>query len=140
MQGEIEDMRVFVAVIADQQLVPVRHRRDALGHGEGGAGGHALDAEPLGHAEPVLDVRVFHTVLHVVAEQGDTDAGVVELPGDGLPRLGVGRGAPDGRDHTFTGLSFQMSRVYSRMVRSLENLPMRAVLRMAIFAHFAGSR
>ena len=76
--------------------MPVRHGRDALGHGEGGAGGDGLDAETLGHAEAILDVRVLHAVLHVVAEQGDADAGVVEFPGDGLPCLGVRRGAPLG--------------------------------------------
>ena len=40
--------------------------------------------------------RVDHTVLHVVAEQSDPDAGIVELSGDGLPCLGVGRGPPLG--------------------------------------------
>ena len=36
---------------------------------------------------------------------------------------------------TGTGVRAQIWRAYSRMVRSLENLPTRAVLRIAIFAH-----
>ena len=36
---------------------------------------------------------------------------------------------------TGTGVRAQICRAYSRMVRSLENLPTRAVLRIAIFAH-----
>jgi len=39
--------------------------------------------------------------------------------------------------HTLTGSSSQISRAYSEMVRSLENLPIRAVLRIAISAHLA---
>lgn len=42
--------------------------------------------------------------------------------------------------YTRTGSSFQMSRAYSAIVRSLENLPMRAVLRIAIFAQRGRSR
>src|SRR5712671_3196805 len=42
--------------------------------------------------------------------------------------------------YTLTGSSFQMSRAYSEIVRSLENLPIRAVLRIAIRAQRAGSR
>lgn len=41
---------------------------------------------------------------------------------------------------TLTGLRSQMSRAYSEIVRSLENLPMRAVLRIAIFAQRRLSR
>jgi hypothetical protein len=41
---------------------------------------------------------------------------------------------------TATGDSFQMSLAYSQMVRSLENLPTRAVFIIAIRAHFLGSR
>ena len=39
--------------------------------------------------------------------------------------------------YTLTGLRCQISRAYSSIVRSLENLPILAVLRMAISAHFA---
>ena len=42
--------------------------------------------------------------------------------------------------YTFTGLSAQMSRAYSRIVRSLENLPIRAVLRIAMRAQAAWFR
>ena len=42
--------------------------------------------------------------------------------------------------YTGTAGSFQMSRAYSWMVRSLENLPTRAVLRIAILAQRALSR
>jgi hypothetical protein len=40
-----------------------------------------------------------------------------------------------GRQRTATDGRLQMSRAYSRMVRSLENLPTRAVFRMACLAH-----
>ena len=42
----------------------------------------------------------------------------------------VGRSAPP---QIWTGATFQISRAYSLMVRSLENFPIRAVFRMAIF-------
>jgi hypothetical protein len=42
------------------------------------------------------------------------------------------RGEPQPRQ-MWTGSTFQISRAYSIMVRSLENLPIRAVFRMAIF-------
>ena len=45
-----------------------------------------------------------------------------------------------GVGQTLTGSRCQISLAYSAMVRSLENLPMRAALRMAIFAHMALSR
>ena len=68
--------------------------RDALGHGERGAGADRLNAEAFGHRETVLDVLVLHVVVHVVAEHRDLDAGVVELLADVLPGGGVGGGAP----------------------------------------------
>src|ERR1017187_1860386 len=74
-----------VAVITDQKLVLVGDRRDALGHGERRARRDALDAEALGHREAVFDVLVLHAVAHVIAEQGDVDAGVVEFLAHGLP-------------------------------------------------------
>ena len=83
----------IVAMIADHQLVRVGDGRDALGHGEGGAGGDGLHAEALGHAEAVLDIVVFHAVLHVVAEQRDVHADVVEFLSHGLPGGGVGERA-----------------------------------------------
>src|SRR5262249_8970126 len=85
-----------VAVIARGGLVFVGDGRDALGHGEGSAGGDAPDAEALGHRETVLDVLILHAVLHVVAEEGEIDPSVVELLGDGFPGAGVGGGAPLG--------------------------------------------
>src|ERR1017187_3161238 len=74
-----------VAVITDQKLVLVGDRRDALGHGERRARRDALDAEALGHREAVFDVLVLHAVAHVIAEQGDVNAGVVEFLAHGLP-------------------------------------------------------
>ena len=41
---------------------------------------------------------------------------------------------PELHSYTGTASSFQISLAYSAMVRSLENLPMRAVLRMAMRA------
>ena len=41
---------------------------------------------------------------------------------------------------TFSGLTSQMSRAYSAMVRSLENLPMPAVLRIDLRVHSWGCR
>ena len=41
---------------------------------------------------------------------------------------------------TGTGFRFQISFAYSRIVRSLENFPMRAVFNTAILAHFVRSR
>jgi len=58
--------------------------------------------------------------------------------GSGVPWLqlrGGAGGVLGGGYLTLTGLSFQMSLAYSVMVRSLENLPTRAVLRTAIFDH-----
>ncbi len=59
--------------------------------------------------------------------------------GSALPDPGAAP-VPRLRHGTGTAGSRQMSSAYSRIVRSLENLPMRAVLRIAIRAHFAGSR
>src|SRR3954470_15388346 len=42
-------------------------------------------------------------------------------------------------DHDDTESACQMSRAYSRMVRSLENFPIRAMFRMAIFVQRSGS-
>ena len=39
----------------------------------------------------------------------------------------------------YEGSTFQISRPYSRTVRSLENVPMRATLRIALRVHPAGS-
>ena len=43
------------------------------------------------------------------------------------------------RGSILTGFTFQISSAYCRMVRSLENLPERAVLRIAIRVHCSGS-
>src|ERR1035441_6703744 len=53
-----------------------------------------LDAEALGHPEAVFDIFVRHPVVHVVAEQRDRNAGVVELLGDRFPGGRGGRLAP----------------------------------------------
>ncbi len=56
----------------------------------------AFDAESLRHLEAVLDVLVLHVVVHVVAEQGDLNAGVVELLAHALPGIGRDAGLPFG--------------------------------------------
>jgi hypothetical protein len=71
-------------VVADQHFVFVGQGRDAFGHADGGAGGNALDAEGLGHAEGVLDLVVGVVIAQVKAQEAQVDAGVVELPADRL--------------------------------------------------------
>ena len=53
-----------------------------------------------------------------------------------LPALKMGSGGVfNGAEDTAVGdYRFQISRAYSRIVRSLENFPMRATFKMAFFA------
>src|SRR5262249_35021295 len=83
-----------VTVVPDEQLVLVRDRRNALGHGECGACGDPLDTESFGHGEAILDVVVGHVVLHVVTEQLDIDTGVVEFGAALFPGVGAGGFSP----------------------------------------------
>ena len=78
------------------QLILVGDGRDALRHGQRGAGGEAFDAESLRHVEAVLDVLVLHVVVHVVAEQRDVNSGVVEFLAHALPGIGSDAGLPFG--------------------------------------------
>src|SRR5580704_5157391 len=67
---------------------------DPFGHGESRAGGDGFNPETLGHREAVFNVLILHVVVHVVAEQRDIDAGVVELVAHTLPGGGACRRAP----------------------------------------------
>ena len=78
---------VGVAVETDQHLVLVRERRQPLRHADLRRRRDRLDAEPFGHLERVLDLVVLRRAdVHVVAEQAQVDAGVLDLLAHGRER------------------------------------------------------
>jgi hypothetical protein len=88
---------------------------------------------PKGHAEIAPVIRMAATGSRHADQLPDASHAASQVPRMPAKETDAGR-------YTFTGRSRQICSAYSRMVRSLENLPIRAVLRMAILAHLLGSR
>src|SRR5262249_21756511 len=87
----------------------------------------------------------------VQVQRDDAGGAALGQPGhEPVAHLAVGAGDQDGARHgavgppnaygTGHGSAFQIPSAYSRMVRSAENFPEKAMLRIAFFAHSSGRR
>src|SRR5262249_4490605 len=126
------------AVVADG----LSDRRD-VGLGERAAERRAAVAAraEADHLRRIVHLRPALVVLPLEAAQVDEHGQRRRLACQRRDHLGFFRVVDHRRLHHDTGHGFtcQMSEAYSAIVRSLENLPEPATLRMALRAHAAGS-
>ena len=77
-------------------LVLIGERRHAFGYRDGGAAGDGPHTQVARHLERVIHLVILRVQAHVVAEDLNIDAGIVELLLHAFPGCGIGRHLPIG--------------------------------------------